>query len=125
VQIRHLYHGADGDKILGILTWREIRPNETGEVFFSEWRPESVFMHGADRRRRASFATRLEVSIPHDLVQERRSTPGVLDTLVIRTSRPLRARVLELHVRRLHEGGAEVERVIGETAIRRFLETSE
>jgi len=125
MEIRHLYHGADGDRILGILTWREIRPNTTGEVFFSEWRPESVFMHGADRRRRASFAARLEVSIPRDLQQNRCSTPGVLDTLVIRTTRPLRARVVELYVRRLHEGRAEVERVIGEADIRRFLETSE
>lgn len=121
MEIRQLYHGADGDKILSILTWKEIRPNRFGELFFSERRPESVFMHGADSRRRAAFAVRLEVTIPEQVQQDRRTTPGVPDTLVLKTIRPLQAKVLELYVRRLSEAGGEVYQFVGEHEIRRFL----
>jgi hypothetical protein len=121
MDIRQLFHGADGDKILGILARREILPNAAGEIFFSERRPDSVFMHGADMRRRASFAVRLQVSVPPGAEQVRKSTPGVLDTLVIKTARPLATAVLELYVRTLHGGEGNVQRVIGEAEIRRFL----
>ncbi len=122
MQIRQLFQGSDGDSILSILNSRQIRPNSAGEVFFSEHRPESVFMHGADRRRKASFAIKLEVSIPADVQQVRRTTAGVLDTLVVVTPRPLMARVLELYVRRLAEGRGEMKRIIGEADIRQHLQ---
>ena len=50
----HLYHGANGDKILSIIASGEIRPNHKGEVFFSQFEWADCLMHGYDEKRKAT-----------------------------------------------------------------------
>jgi hypothetical protein len=56
-------------------------------------------MHGADIRRKATFAVKLRVSIPPAASLARAATAGVADTLIVATSIPVRAEVLELYIR--------------------------
>ena len=121
MQTRELFHGTNGDNILSILNSHQIRPNDSGTIFFSDRHPESVFMHGGDRRRRAAFAIKVEVTIPTDAPRVQRATHGVVDTVVITTTQPLSVRVLELHVRTLEGGCGTVRRLFGESDIRDFL----
>lgn len=120
--IRKLFHGAEGDKILSIINSREIRPNSSGEIFFSEYRYDAVFMHGADMRRKASFSVFMEVSISSEVQQTRRVTSGVQDTLVLRSTKPLPVRVLGLYVRKLQDGVGKIEQISGEDNIRQYLQ---
>jgi hypothetical protein len=121
MQTRTLFHGANGDNILGILNTAQIVPSAQGEVFFSEHRWDSVLMHGADQRRRAAFACKVEITVPNDATLVRKATPGVADTLVLQTRQPVRARVLELFVRKPGEDGFTLEEVRGEVEIRAYL----
>ena len=118
---RELFHGTNGDNILSIINSHQIRPNESGTIFFSARHPESVFMHGGDRRRRAAFAIKVEVTIPTDAQRVQSATRGVADTLMVTTTQPLSVRVLELHVRTLEDGCGTVRRYFGEADIRDFL----
>ena len=99
MQIRELYHGTNGDNILQIIRSSAILPNPEGKVFFSEWRFDSVLMHGADTRRGATFAVKLLVTIPTTAVLQQAATAGVSDTLIVATTMPLQVQVLELYVR--------------------------
>jgi hypothetical protein len=99
MQIRELYHGTNGDNILQIIRSSVILPNQEGKVFFSEWRFDSVLMHGADTRRGATFAVKLLVTIPTTAVLQQAATAGVSDTLIVATTMPLQVQVLELYVR--------------------------
>lgn len=118
---RDLYHGTTGDNILNIMREQAIKPNAEGKVFFSEWRYESVLMHGADRVRQATYAIKVRVVIPATAIVQRGATPGVADTLAVATGVPIAAEVLELYIRM--PGAAEVEVVRGrpeiESALRR------
>lgn len=118
---RKLFHGADGENILGIIQGREMFPNFQDEIFFSEYHPESVFMHGGDIRRKASFAILVEVDVPSDIIKVKKATSGVRDTLIFKTNLPLRTKVLELYARRLVDGRATVQKIVGELNIRKFL----
>jgi hypothetical protein len=51
----HVFHGTDGDSILGIIRDSSMRPDQDGLVYFSE-RFDDALQHGADRKRGASFA---------------------------------------------------------------------
>jgi hypothetical protein len=99
MQIRELYHGTTGDNILQIIRLGVLKPNMEGKLFFSEWRFDSVLMHGADLRRKASFAIKLRVTIVPPAVLQQTATAGVSDTLIVSTTMPLRVQVLELYVR--------------------------
>jgi hypothetical protein len=115
-----LYHGANGDSILAILTTKFMLPG-AGKIFFAMHKWESALMHGADTRRRASFVIKVRVDIPPDAVKTRTATPGVADTLIVETRRGLRAEVLELYVRKPVGGGFEIQHLIGPQAITSYL----
>lgn len=119
MEIRDLFHGTDGDTINAIMREGQLRPNSDGNIFFSEWRFDSVLMHGADIKRKATFAVKLRVSIPPDARVTRAATPGVADTLIIATSAPLQAEVLELYIREPRM--TTVNTVKGRTEIANFL----
>ena len=119
VAARELFHGANGDKILAIIADKLMRP-AGGEVFFSENRPESVLMHGADLTRKLTFAVKVRVQIPDTITLVRKSTPGVQDTLVLQTNDPVSAEVLELYIRR--PGATQLEVIRGADAIKQFLQ---
>jgi hypothetical protein len=119
---RLLYHGTNGDAILGIIDSGMIKPNH-GRIFFSEWNWQSVLMYGPDFKRNAAFAVRLKVHIP-EVGRFATSTPGVADTLVVMTRLSLRAEVLELYIRRPTPDGMEVEHIFGAGPIRTFLSSA-
>ena|SRR6266850_796453 len=115
-----LYHGADGDSILGIIGTGTMSP-AAGKVFFAKHRWEDALMHGADTRRRASFVVKVNVAIPEQVVSYQTATPGVAMTLVVETIEPLRTEVLELYVRKPTAGGFDVHHIVGTQAIKSFL----
>ena len=115
-----LFHGTDGDSILGIIDTGAMRTSG-GKIFFSKYRWEDSLMHGADSRRKASFVIKVSVSIPKNVVCYNTSTPGVPVTYVVETTEPLKAEVLELYARRPTDGGFESYRLVGADAIRSYL----
>ena len=117
---RILYHGANGDAILGIMESGAMLPGG-GKVYFSKHRWEDSFMHGADTRRKASFVVKVSVSIPSHVVCHDEYTPGVTMTFVVETAVPLRADVLELFVRKPTDGGFETHHIVGVQAIKSYL----
>ena len=118
---RSLYHGANGDAILGVIESGTIKPN-LGQVFFSVSRWQSVLMHGADISRMAAFAVKLSVQIPNDVGTLLTGTAGIPDTLVVLTTHPLQAEVLELYIRkRTPDGEMAVEQINGVRPIRTYL----
>ena len=123
MRTRRLHHGTDGDSILSILRSGEIQPGPGGEIFFAEHEWQHALAHGGDRKRKAAFVITLRIACPDTVEERRRATPGVPDTLILVTEKPLSAKVLELHVRRPGEGGFEVTEHQGETDIRRALES--
>ena len=70
-----LFHGAEGDNILGIIRDGCMRPDLHCQVYFSE-RFDDALQHGADRKRGASFAFRATVVIPAGASVSRTSRPG-------------------------------------------------
>jgi hypothetical protein len=114
------YHGANGDKILGIIASGTIIPNNN-EIFLSRFTWESCFMHGADTKRKASFVIKVDANIPSGVRQFPIETPGVRDTIKLMTNEPIQVTVLELIARRLGEDGAELVRREGAAAIKVFL----
>ncbi len=101
MQIRELYHGTNGDNILHIIHQGVLRPNPEGKIYFSESRFDSVLMHGADTRRKATFALKLRVTIPATVALQKDATQGVSDSVIVTTAMPLAVQVLELYVREL------------------------
>jgi hypothetical protein len=116
--IRYLYHGANGDNILSIIRARQMRP-ANGEIFFSQHRFDSVLMHGADLKRRATFAVKLRVCLPPNATLEQRATHGVADTLIVHTTEPVSVEVVELYVREPRSAG--VQTIRGTEDITQFL----
>jgi hypothetical protein len=119
MEMRELFHGTDGDNINAIMREGQLRPNRDGKLYFSERRFDSVLMHGADIKRKATFAVKLRVSIPPATSVARAATAGVADTLVVTTSIPLRAEVLELYVR--EPRATTVKTIKGRMEIAKFL----
>lgn len=122
MQTRQLYHGTNGDNILSILASGKLSPNAQHEVFFSSDNWQTVFMHGADQKRKAAFAIKVEVTLPDQIVLVHTSTPGIPATLLVQTIQPLAAKVLELYVRKPGEDGFVMEHIRGEPAIRNYLQ---
>ena len=116
-----LYHGTDGDSILSILTTGELRPNDQGEIYFSQWEWPPALMHGNDSKRKAHFVIQVRVQIPKTAGRLLKSTPGVRNTVVIQTGIPIKAQVLELYIRRPTPEGFSVCEVKGSEAIRAAL----
>lgn len=114
-----VYHGSDGDSILGIISAGEIRPDSEGRVFFARHGWAGVLQHGGDRKRKAAFALALDVEIPPAALIERKETPGIRDTFVVHTSSPLKAKAVTLFVR--NPGATQPELVSGPDAITRYL----
>jgi hypothetical protein len=121
MQVRDLYHGTNGDNILEIMRLGVLKPNLQGKLFFSEWRFDSVLMHGADSRRKATFAVKLRVTIVPPAVLQQAATAGVSDTLIVSTTLPLRAQVLELYVR--EPRATTVKTIRGTAEIVKYLST--
>ena len=119
MQVRDLYHGTNGDNILEIIRLGVLKPNTEDKLFFSEWRFDSVLMHGADSRRTAAFAVKLRVTIAPPAVLEQVATAGVSDTLVVSTKMPLRVEVLELYVR--EPRASTVKTIRGTAEIKKYL----
>ena len=119
MQTRDLYHGTNGDNILEIIRLGVLKPNAEGKIFFSESRFDSVLMHGADLRRKATFAVKLRVTIAPPAVLQHVTTPGVRDTLVVSTTMPLRVQVLELYVR--EPRASTIKTIRGTAEIQKYL----
>ena len=121
MQIRDLYHGTNGDNILQIIRSGLITPNADGKIYFSERHFDSVLMHGADIKRKATFAVKLRVTIPGTAALQQAATAGVADTLIVATTESLQVQILELYVR---EPRASVVKTIkGVAEIKRCLST--
>src|SRR5262249_40689546 len=119
MQVRDLYHGTNGDNILEIIRVGVLKPNADGKLFFSEWRFDSVLMHGADMRRKAAFAIKLRVTIVPPASLQQMATAGVSDTLVVSTTMPLRVQVLELYVR--EQRASNITIIRGAAEIKKYL----
>jgi len=118
MKIQELYHGANGDKILGIVRTGSMVPQDD-KIFFSKWQPETLFQHGGDISRKAAFVIRVRVSIPDSLDLRQVTTPGVPDTWILDTSEPVAVKVLELQIRR--RPGEKPEVVKGADEIKKAL----
>jgi hypothetical protein len=121
MQVRDLFHGTNGDNIIAIIREGQVRPNRDRKIFFAEQKFDSVLMHGADTRRKATFAVKLRVIIPPTAAVARVSTPGVDLTLVVTTTAPLKAEVLEMYVR--EPGAITVKTFKSRTEILNYLKT--
>ena len=119
METRDLFHGTNGDNILTIMREGLLRPNREGKIYFSERRFDSVLMHGADMKRKATFAVKLRVTIPTTASVSRAATAGVADTVLVTTTLPLKAEVLELYIR--EPRGTSVTTLRGRIEIAKFL----
>lgn len=116
-----LFHGATGDNILSIIRERSMRPDRDGLVYFSE-KFEDALQHGADTRRKASFAFKAAITIPAGATVTRATKPGNPLTVLVRTVTPLPARLLEMYVRLGRVGAFELKKVSGSENIKTYLE---
>lgn len=114
-----LYHGTNGDNILGIIESGKMRPGADGRIFFARDGWASALMHGGDRKRRAAFAIKVQVDIPEGALLQRVSTQGVKNTWVITTTQSLSVTVGELFVR--NRPGDPVTQILGAAAISAYL----
>ncbi len=114
-----LYHGTNGDNVLGIIAAGRMRPDADGCMFFARHEWSHVLQHGGDRKRKAAFALALDVDIPASALVESRATPGIPDTFVVRTRAPLEVRAVCLFVR--NPGATRAEQISGADAITRYL----
>ena len=118
MKIYDLFHGTDGDAILSIIRDSSIRPSSDHKIFFSE-RFDDALQHGADLKRKLTFAFKAQVSLPSTASLERTSKPGNPLTVIVTTTMPVPATILELYVRTPHQQGLQV--VKGLAAIKAFL----
>lgn len=95
-----LYHGADGDRILGIVEAGQMKPDNDGRLFFAKYDWRNVLMHGGDRKRKAAFAIAVDLDLPDGAsMMPLSSTSGVRDTCVIVSPLPVPVTVVKLFVR--------------------------
>jgi hypothetical protein len=119
MEIRDLFHGTSGDNIIAMMREGMLRPNREGKIYFSERQFDSVLMHGADSKRKLTFAIKVRVSLPPTATAAKAATAGVADTLVVTTSMPLKAEVLELYVR--EPRATSLKTIKGRIEIAKFL----
>ena len=115
---RVLYHGTNGDNILGIIDSGFIRPND-GKIYFARFNFEGGLMHGPDPKREASFCIKVLATLPSQALAVPDTTHGVRDTLVVNTPSPVSVQVEELYIRKAR--ASSVETVKGTENIKRFL----
>ena len=118
MKIYELYHGTDGDSILSIIRDASMRPNTEHKIFFSE-RFDDALQHGADLKRKLTFAFKAQVTLPGTASLERTTKPGNPLTVIVTSSAPLPTTVLELYVRTPHQQHLDI--VKGLPAIKKLL----
>ena len=118
-----LFHGTDGDSILGIIRDRSMRPDPDGLVYFSE-RFDDALQHGADRKRGASFAFKASVTVPAGASLTRTARAGNPYAVVIKTLTPLPVRITELYARLGRVGQFGLKTVLGIESIKSYLQSS-
>ena len=112
--------GADGDKVLSILSRGIVPRFHDGWTYFST-DAQQGFMHGADRKRGKAFVILVTASLtdePGAVIHT--STPGVRNTVMVRGD--VRVRVKSLIARFKDEDGRfQTETVNGDANIRSYL----
>ena len=68
-------------------------------MYFARFQWTNVLMHGADTKRRCSFAIKIRAEIPETATIRRGVTPGVIDIFSVETPVPISVEVMELYVR--------------------------
>jgi hypothetical protein len=116
-----LYHGTNGDHILGIMRQSLMTPTN-GEIFFVKHDSEvhTCFVHGADAVRSAAFVVKVRVEFPDNIPFKAEPRHGNRDAWVLKTTSPVRAQVLKLFVR--FRPGQPMQTVDGAAKIREYLE---
>ena len=116
------FHGTNGDNILNIIEKGQLFPGKDQKIFLGRYSWESCMMHGADRKRRASFVIKVRILPSDDVRRIFRETHGVRDAVEIQTDKSIPVEVLELYVRRLvKDEPGELDRFVGATNIINFL----
>lgn len=118
-----LFHGTDGDSMLGIIRDRSMRPDHDGLVYFSE-RFEDALQHGADTKRGASYAFEASVTVPAGASLTRAARPGNPYAVIIKTLTPLPVRITELYARLGRVDRFELKTVSGLGNIKSYLHGS-
>ncbi|WP_179402461.1 hypothetical protein [Burkholderia guangdongensis] len=117
------FHGTTADRILNIMQSGVLRPDNDRRIFLGRHSWEACFVHGGDKRLRASFVIKVKLLDIGAATRLLCQTPGVQDTLIIQTDAPIQVEVLELYVRRLHrDSPASLERIAGAPDIRAYLQ---
>jgi hypothetical protein len=118
MNIRKLWHGADGEKILHILKTGNILPDSQNEIYFDESNYANCFVHGTDSKRKSSFVLAVEAEL-EGIHFYRAQKPGNPTTLVVKTPTPFPIKVLGMHIRSgSRSDGFNFEFVAGEEAIK-------
>jgi len=114
------FHGAPGDTILNIIKEGVMRPDAAHQIYFSE-RFEDALQHGADTRRKASFAFKAQVTVVDGAALQRTARPGNPLTVLVTTALPLPAKILELYIRVGRVGEFELKVIKGVEAVKAYL----
>jgi len=121
-RVLRAYHGANGDKILGIIKSKKMNPNQ-GKIYLAKNDFDQALMHGGDRSRKANFVIEVELTFDFKKVREQfESTKGVQSTKLLTTAYPVEAKVLKLFIRKPDgEGGFVFDEISGEQEIINYL----
>jgi hypothetical protein len=117
---RTLFHGANGDEILSIIAGDVMRPDSDGVVYFGAGSYADCFMHGADKKRKATFVIEVDVDVLASARALTVSTQGVAQTLKVFTTVPLPCTVRRLAIR--EPRSASVTWIQGSDAIAGYLQ---
>lgn len=115
-----VFHGADGDKIIHILSSGRIPKSSDGWTYLNAGSMADAFFHGADTRRKKSFVLQVVVTLPSEPGSvERTSTPGVRNTIKVKGDAPVRVEMMYTRVGT--RGEFAVETIRGDAQIRAYL----
>jgi hypothetical protein len=115
-----LFHGSPADCILSIMKEGSMRPDADHRLYYSE-RFEDALQHGADIKRRASFAFKAQVTVVDGATLQRVAKPGNPFTVLVTTTLPLPTKILTLYVRLGQVGEFELKVIEGSAAIQAYL----
>jgi hypothetical protein len=113
-----VFHGADGDAILGIIRDGSMHPAADHLIFYSA-RLEDVFQHGGDRKRNACFGFKAKITLPAGASQKRAALDGNPLAIVVTSTLPVPTQIFELYVRRVRS--SEFETIRGIDMIKGYL----
>jgi hypothetical protein len=121
---REVYHGVNGDKMLLLLRTGHLIPDGQGRLFFAQSEYANTFMHGADVKRGGALAFKLRIQIPDGATTQNHTTPGVRDTIVLKTTKQVKFEVLEMYFRPRPTPGepVDIDTYTGLAAIKQALE---